>query len=394
MASNLTETQQSFSRLISVRSFLRGLTFAGAAYALIAGFIIIRSDSVIESLEVNLATQTAKIERAFEYEPIEETAEVAESPVYPRGEHAPPQSEALQQAEQHSTLAQEQPAHAEEAATEITVALRPAPMPELIEDSPQGKLPRIGDTGITPFKAYKKPYTLPRGPMISIAVLGYGLSEQASQEAIDLLPPEVSFILSPYSDKVEHWQKQARAHGHEVWLQLPIETRRYPVDDPGPKALLSNAGLQTNQNALDWTLSRTTGYAGIAAVTDNAFENTVNMLQSLLKGAFGRGLGYFEINPKAEPTIETMALTDNVPYARNTFYLDEISLRDLERHAREQGHVIGVLRPNPKSVRSLNTWLQTLAAKNLTLAPVSAIADSVQVEAVVPPPPAEPAHHE
>lgn len=362
------------TKLTFGEAFVRGMVVVGLFYALIAVFIISKSEETLTALEGTLTSQAVEIERAFVFPPLPAVAEVQESPVYARGEE-PPAEQIAEPPQQHV----EPPAPVAEAAAVVPQGnepLRAAPVEGLTATGAQGPLPVISPKGLTPFMAYKRPFSIPSGPVVSIAVVGFGLSEAVSTEALAALPPEVSLILSPYAADPEKWQIDARNDGHEIWMQLPMQTASYPADDPGPKAILTKGSLMFNQQILEWVLSRTTGYAGVAALTDSTFSDTAHMLEELLKQVFGRGLGFFEINPKAEPMIETQAVTGHYPYARNTYYLDEISLKALEAEARSKGHVIGVLRPTPKSIRALNTWLSTLAAKNITLAPLSMIAGS------------------
>ena len=55
-------------------------------------------------------------------------------------------------------------------------ALIAAPVNGLYETSTFGVLPKIAESGATPFNVYKKPFPLPGKPMIAVAVMDYGLS--------------------------------------------------------------------------------------------------------------------------------------------------------------------------------------------------------------------------
>ena len=391
---NATESQpsdDSLSTLSFTGAFVRGLVVVGLFYGLIVAFIVTKADETLLGMETGLASQSITIERAFVFPELQPVAEVHDAPVYARGETPPPeqavhtveQAPVEQPTETAQVTAPPQETHVEDEIPQGREPLSPAPIKGLTKDSQFGKLPIISEKGVTPFMAYKKPFSIPKGPIIAIAVAGYGLSAQASAEVLASVPAEVSLILSPYAEDADKWQKQARETGHEIWMQVPIQAKNYPVDDPGPKALLTRYGLQQNQNILDWVLARTTGYAGFAATTDDAFAGSAQQLDSLLKSAFGRGLAFFEMNPAADPMIETMALTSHYPYARSSFYLDETSLKALEAEARNKGYVVGILRPNPKSISALNKWLATLPSKNITLVPVSLIAGTTGTEAPV-----------
>ena len=51
--------------------------------------------------------------------------------------------------------------------------------PALIENTPQGPLPRIADDGRTPMAAYAPPIAAGKGPRIALVVMGLGLSAKA-----------------------------------------------------------------------------------------------------------------------------------------------------------------------------------------------------------------------
>jgi len=115
-----------------------------------------------------------------------------------------------------------------------------APIPGLFESIDVGLLPKIRDKdGITPFNAYKKPFTAsPDKPLLSFVIYNAGLSSQRTAELIELFPAEITFSFSPYSSDLQNIIAVARADGHEPWLSLPLEPKNYPLKDPGPLTLL------------------------------------------------------------------------------------------------------------------------------------------------------------
>ena len=79
-----------------------------------------------------------------------------------------------------------------------------------------------------------------RLPVIAVVVSGLGLSEAATEAAIRRLPPQVTLSFSPYARRLDEWIALARAHGHEVLLELPMEGADDPASDPGPHTLLAD----------------------------------------------------------------------------------------------------------------------------------------------------------
>jgi uncharacterized protein len=351
------------------REFTQGMIVVMLVYAALFGYITLKGKDVSRRHQTTLASQIVPIERSAP-EPVTAVEETHSDAYGPSVPEIPTEAQIQQDVE--------------------NTPLYPAPMEGLYVTMPDGKLmPKINDKGLTPFKAYQKPFVSPGKPLIALALIDYGLSETSSQEALANLPSYVSFILSPYAADPEKWQQLARERGHEVWIQMPMETEEYPAIDPGPQAILSTASIKYNQDRLEWVLTRTPGYAGVAVITDGAFEDYQTMLQGLLKGVFGRGLGLMEINPSAPPDIETMAFTAKAPYARNHLFLDKVSLKDIEKQAVEKGFIIGIIKPTPSALKAVKTWTGTLESKNIALAPVSAVTDATpqapQQEAVPAP---------
>jgi polysaccharide deacetylase 2 family uncharacterized protein YibQ len=365
---------------ISLKAFLQGLVGVALVYGLIAGYIVIRAKDTFESQQKRLITSTYSIIRE-QPEPVApqppisaqlplDTVQVKQIPAVGRGEN-PPTTELKQEEPVIEAAPALIPAH-----NDAEGKLRAAPVDGLTEKTAAGTLPRVGDNGLTPFTAYKKPFSAGDHPVIAVAILDFGLSDVLAADILKEFPEGVSLVLSPYSTKPETWQKEARKTGHEIWMNLPLETERYPsLDDQGPQTILTSAGLSYNVERIQWALSRTQGYAGIAAFSDQAVERAPAMMQSVFKEIFTRGLGYFELNPRGSAMIETAALTSKAPFVRNHYFLGGKSLKDMEREARESGFVVTVVRPYPNTLKALKIWLDTLEQKGIYLAPLSAIAE-------------------
>ena len=200
-----------------------------------------------------------------------------------------------------------------------------------------------------------------------------------SQNMIDSLPSNVTFILSPYSSKPEEWIKRARADGHEVWLELPVENKNFPLEDPGAKGLLTRVSLQYNQDRVEWLLSRATGYSGIAAHSDSALGSAKNVFEKMLRGVLGRGVGYFETNTDKDSFILPLAEDMNVPAAQNnaTIKILDESSSDVKRIYSTldlKGHAVTMIEPSPVNISALDKWLLSLEEDGIAAVPLSAVA--------------------
>ena len=143
--------------------------------------------------------------------------------------------------------------------------------PALIEQTAQGPLPKIGADGRTPMTAYAPPVAPFKGPRIAIVVNGLGLSARTTSAAIQTLPAAVTLSFAPYESDVQRWVGEARRAGHEVLLEIPMESYDFPDSDPGPHTLRAAAGEESNTERLVWSMTRFTGYAGITNLQGGRF---------------------------------------------------------------------------------------------------------------------------
>src|SRR6185312_4528635 len=114
-------------------------------------------------------------------------------------------------------------------------ALPPAPDSGLIEKGGAGFLPIIGRDGRQPWQVYARPFDLAdKRPRIAIVISNLAGSATETDAAIHSLPPAVTLSFMPYRKRLGEWISLARAAGHEVLLDLPMEPPDALNHDPGP----------------------------------------------------------------------------------------------------------------------------------------------------------------
>lgn len=272
-----------------------------------------------------------------------------------------------------------------------SVSLAEAPFPGLFETTPEGFLPVIDKRdNTTPFNAYAQLFEdQGNAPLVSIAIRDFGLSETLSSRILSL-PAAVTPILSPYSPRAEDWQKAAREDGHEFWLHAPMEQLTYPLNDPGPLAIMSGDMIEPNLERLKKIMGSAAGYPGIAIETNRRFESNSLMLTNIITALFDRGLGIAEINAAAPELSQKAAESENAPFVKTAIDIDDprwgrdigAALTVIESRARNGEHVFAVMTPTPASLEALEQWIATLPDKNIRIAPLSAIAARSQKAAI------------
>ena len=262
--------------------------------------------------------------------------------------------------------------------------LRPAPLPGLDEEGSFGRIPRIADDGTTPFDAYKRPFERVEGqPYVAIIVTGIGLNSTRTKAAIEDLPLNISLALSPYANNLQQVASDARAMGHEIFLQLPMEPIDFPLSDPGPRALLTSLPEGENLVRLEWLLARFPGYAGVVSYLGSKFGSLDSAIRPVIEFVDRTGLMYVEGTNSGSVSLGAqLASNADSQNAVGNIMIDEIPsrrqidarLNDLVELAKSNGVAVGIAQSYPVTIQRLRNWSSRLARQGVQLAPVSALA--------------------
>jgi uncharacterized protein len=264
----------------------------------------------------------------------------------------------------------------------LDVTLSPAPDPRLVEPSRYGPLPRVGADGARPAEVYARPLLTPAmksdAPRIALVVGGLGLSSSASEAAIHMLPGAVTLAFAPYGRNLGALVAAARAQGHEVILQLPMEPIDYPQTNPGPHTLLSSASVAENTDNMHWLLSRFTGYTGVANFLGARLTSDSATLSPILQEIAERGLFYIDDGSSPQSLALTLAANSGLAAAKADVTIDatpegiDAALIQLEAIARDKRIAIGFASALPESVEKIGNFARAAEADGLVLVPLSA----------------------
>jgi polysaccharide deacetylase 2 family uncharacterized protein YibQ len=262
---------------------------------------------------------------------------------------------------------------------------RPTPPigdPALIEESDTGPLPIIAPDGRKSWQVYARPFEAPDDlPRIALVISALGMSQAATRAAIQQLPGGVTLAFAPYAERLDEWIRLARAGGHEILLNLPMEPTTFPASDPGPKALLTSLGPKENQSRLNWVLSRFSGYVGVVNLMGSRFTISDEHLRPVLISLRDRGLLFLDSRSAARSRATRLATEVGLPRVINDRFVDSVASRDaidrrlhqVERIAKRKGAAVAIGFPYPVTIERVARWLPTLSEKGLVLAPVSAL---------------------
>jgi len=261
-------------------------------------------------------------------------------------------------------------------------ALVPAPIAGLTKISAYGQVPAISRAGVTPLSAYKRPFVSTDKKTVSIIIGGLGVNRSLTQKAINDLPSAVTLSFAAHSTGLQGWVNKARAKGHEVLIELPLESYAFDAGEPGAdRALLASRNVSANPRNLDWLLSRAQGAFGVTNYNGDLFLNRSDVTAPLLDKLARTGLGFIFDGSVSAPSLSALARSARLPYASGYNLIDTVqdsqqiqsNLKQLSDTAQLGASPIGVGFAYPETLRTVKSWSQSLEVQGITLAPASHI---------------------
>jgi uncharacterized protein len=243
-------------------------------------------------------------------------------------------------------------------------------------------LPRIAADERMPMQVYAAGFDrTSRRPRVGLILAGVGLHQDESIAAIKALPAGVTLAFSPYATNPARLLAEARLAEHEYLVSVPMEPQGFPLNDPGPQALMTNLAPEQNRVRLEWALSRFTGYVGatgaLGAMRGERFAGLAEQMNPVLTELAQRGLLYVDPRPNGEalPLVwqrDVDLVVDEPPSAAQ---IDQ-RLGELAKRARERGAALGLAGTvRPVTTERIAKWADGLMNDGVVLAPVSALAE-------------------
>ncbi len=271
------------------------------------------------------------------------------------------------------------------------IALDPGPVAGMIEKVNGLTLPKVASDGRTPADAYARPFANPGSkPVVALVIGGLGINATHTKSAIDELPADVTLSFAPDATRLQFWIDKARAAGHEVLIEAPMEAYDYGRMKIHPQTLLADNSQGVNAKRLEQLLSRATGYFGLINYQGAKLGDSEEALRPVLDEISQRGLALVDDGTLDRQRMDRLSGVTRLRYARADAAIDaklsaeEISssLMDLESLALENGAALGAGYAFPITIEMAKTWTAGLEQKGIVLAPVSALASPTPAEIV------------
>lgn len=257
------------------------------------------------------------------------------------------------------------------------------PNEDLLEESPYGQLPIVGEDGLRPMDQYARPWSGARGTRIAIVVGGLGLSQTGTQKAIEDLPAEVTLAFAVSGNSLQRWMQVSRRDGHEILIQVPMEPFGAPDANADPATLMTGLPAEENLGRLHEALGKITGYTGIMNHLGGQLLSDADTLEPLLRDVTRRGLLFLDDGTSAQSTSGAIAKAIELPHSFADMTLDAQlertailkKLDDLERLALRKGSAIGVASAFDESVEAIRQWVEEAGNRGIEIVGVSALVD-------------------
>lgn len=273
-----------------------------------------------------------------------------------------------------------------------------APEPKRIDIPPNFRaLPRAPIAGLTrqsafgpvPSKAagnaliaYRRPYIPQTGKQpVSLIFGGLGINRSFTQDAITSLPADVTLSFAAHSVGLQDWVNSAREDGHEVLIEVPMESVDFnPTASGLDRTLRVSLPPSENSRRLDWILSRAQGYAGLINFNGDAFLTRTDIAAPFMDRLSRTGLGFLTDGAFETPSLPALATSVDQPFKAGHGLIDpdpiaqviSSRLSGLSQAAASGSHPVGVGFAYPQTLEEVQAWIATLDEQNLQLAPATA----------------------
>ena len=210
---------------------------------------------------------------------------------------------------------------------------------------------------------------------LAFVVDGLGLSQSATDAAINKLPANVMLAFSPYTRDLKKWMAKAKEKGHEVLIEVPMESKQFPAEDPGPLGLLTSVEVKDNTDRLEAILKESAGAVGVLDTMGTKFRESgphIDLLFAKLKQVnlfYVQGSAGVRVGEASVPTAISDVTIDERPFRAAI----DARLDYAERLAKYQGSAVVSLSAKPVSFERLVLWLEQAQKKGVTLAPISQV---------------------
>ena len=249
-----------------------------------------------------------------------------------------------------------------------------APAPEISKPTKHGLLPILGKHDAKASHVYARTFRpTDDTPMIAVVVTGLGFHAGSLNQAL-ALPADVTLSVSPYAPALGAVIDSARNAGHEIWFDLPVQTERYPAEDPGPLSIVVTLNYSERATRLEKLMIATRGAVGAIFPPAETLSKYEEIFLGVVETFTEHGLHLFY-------TDEDAPMVDEEPLRHADYIIlkssspskltSEFSSLASTLKATENSVII-MVQASATTLRALADFIPKLKKLPVTLAPLSA----------------------
>ncbi|MEM8772145.1 MAG: divergent polysaccharide deacetylase family protein [Pseudomonadota bacterium] len=269
-------------------------------------------------------------------------------------------------------------------AASVTPVLRARPVaepdPALLRTSAFGKVPQIAPDGRQALHVYRNRFEGADGrPQVALIMGGLGLNKSLTERAIDELPAEVSLAFAPYAKDLDFWAEKARRAGHEVLIELPMESYGGNAAALGSAGLLTTRTPEQNLERLEWLMSRFSGYFAATNYLGGKFSANAEALTPVISKLRASGVAYIDDTGAgagvANQSGAVIASVNRIlPPAPDDAGRAAVrrELERLKKIAKRDGAALGKTYAYGATIEEIERWAANLEDEGFAIAPASA----------------------
>jgi polysaccharide deacetylase 2 family uncharacterized protein YibQ len=215
--------------------------------------------------------------------------------------------------------------------------------------------------------------------MVVVIIDDMGLDRRRSERVL-ALPGPLTISYMTYAGHLAEQAAAARAHGHELMMHMPMQPLSASMD-AGPDTLLDSLPPAELRRRVEADLARFDGYVGVNNHMGSRFTADGPGMRIVMEELKKRGLLFIDSMTTGKSTGLAIARAEGVPAAARDLFLDDVEdqvaiaaqLAKLEVQARKNGSAIAIGHPRDRTIDALAAWLPGLAARGITLVPITAV---------------------
>ncbi len=213
---------------------------------------------------------------------------------------------------------------------------------------------------------------------IGLVFVSVGGDPKILLRALRILPKEVAFSFAPYTSDVSEWILTVYRKGHDVLVDLPLDSLEYPQLSKGSYTLLRDAKESENLSKLELILEKgQNAIVGVYGFMGSRILASKKDMYPILKTLKKKGYLFLETKgpDSCVKSLSHILKLQDVQGVQLEGDMSEENLKknlqDLENKARDTGFVVGIIPLHDLTLGVMKAWIETLNERGFNLMPVS-----------------------